>query len=177
MAKEVIFEGRKIKLTLADVELPNGRTARREIVEHPGAVVILPLFDDGKVLLEDHYRHTVGGNLIEAVAGTLDAKESPLECAHRELAEETGLTARRMTELGAFYSSPGVLTEVMHAYLAEGLTAGERHLEEDEVLEPIEVELDEALEWAVSGKIRDAKTIAILFLAKEHLRSMQGFEL
>jgi ADP-ribose pyrophosphatase len=174
MKKETVFEGRKVRLVLADVTMPNGRTARRELVEHPGAVVVLPLFDDGKILLEDHYRFAVGGNLIEACAGTLEPGEDPAECARRELAEETGLVAGELTHLGDFYSSPGVLTELMHAYLARRLTRGPRKLEEDEVLEPLELPFDEAIDWAASGKIRDAKTIAVLFLAQRYLRKGQG---
>jgi ADP-ribose pyrophosphatase len=169
MTRKLIFEGRKIRLLLAEEILPSGKAVRREVVEHPGAAVVLPLFDDGKVLLEDHYRFAVGGNLIEAVAGTLSPGEDPVECARRELTEETGLVAQNLIPLGSFYASPGVMTEVMHAYLATGLVRGERRLEEDEVLEPVEVALEEALDWAVSGKIRDGKTIATLFLAKAYL--------
>jgi len=175
--KEVIFEGRKIRLVVAQVELPDGRTASREVVEHRGAVVILPLFDDGKVLLENHYRFAVGGYLIEAPAGTLEEREDPAECARRELAEETGLVASEMVHLGDFYSSPGVLTELMHAYLATGLRRGHPRLEEGEVLEPVEVQFEEAVRWALAGKIRDAKTIAALFLAEDRVRGGQGLEL
>ena len=169
MSKELIFEGRKIKLFLVEERLPNGRSAKREVVEHPGAVVVLPVFDDGRVLLEDHYRFAVGGNLIEAVAGTLEPGEDPGECAKRELLEETGYTASEWVHLGSFYSSPGVMTELMHAFLAQKLTRGERRLEDDEILEPLEVPLEEALNWARTGKIRDAKTISTLFLALGHL--------
>lgn len=169
MARELIFEGRKIRLFLAEETLPNGKVVRREVVEHPGAVVVLPLFDDGRVLLEDHYRFAIGGNLLEAVAGTLSPGEDPAACARRELLEETGLVAEELIPLGSFYASPGVMTEVIHTYLARGLARRERHLEEDEVLEPVEAPFGEALEWAVSGKIRDGKTIATLFLAKAWL--------
>lgn len=169
MTRKLVFEGRKISLFLAEGTLPNGRTVRREVIEHPGAAVILPLFGDGTVLLLDHYRFAIGGNLIEAVAGTLSPGEDPAECARRELAEETGLVAASMTPLGSFYSSPGVMTEVMHAYLATDLTRGQRRLEEDELLEPVELPFEEALAWASSGKIRDGKTIATLFLAKAYL--------
>jgi len=170
MKREIIFKGRKVRLVLVDVKMPGGRVAPRELVEHPGAVVVLPLFDDGRVLLEDHYRFAVGGNLIEAPAGTLEPGEDPAECARRELAEETGLVAGELVHLGDFYSSPGVLTELMHAYLARRLTRGPRQLEEDELLEPLEITLDEAIDWTASGKIRDAKTIAVLFLARDYLR-------
>lgn len=170
VGKDLIFEGRKIRLVLAEEKLPSGRVMRREVVEHPGAVVVLPLFDNGNVLLEDHYRFAIGGNLIEAVAGTLGPGEDPAECAHRELAEETGLVAGELIHLGDFYSSPGVMTELMHSYLARRLERRQRQLEEDEVLEPVEVPLDEAVQWARTGRIKDAKTIATLFLALGFLK-------
>ncbi len=169
MKKELIFEGRKIRLSLAEIKLANGRVTRREIVEHPGAVVVLPLFENGNVMLEDHYRFAIDANLIEAPAGTLKPGEDPLECARRELAEETGLVASEYIHLGSFYASPGVMTEVMHAYLAKQIFRGERNLEEDEVLEPVEIPLDEAIRWVLSGRIADAKTISTLFLAKSFL--------
>ena len=174
MKKETIFSGRKVRLSVADVEMPDGSVVSREIVEHPGAVVILPLFDDGTVLLEDHYRFIVAGNLIEAPAGTLDPGEDPCDCAHRELAEETGLVAGELIPLGAFYSSPGVMTEIMYAYLARRLTRGRPALESDEFLKPVEVPLEEALRWAASGRIKGAKTIAALFLASLYLENREG---
>lgn len=154
---------------MGEVVLPNGRSVQRELIEHPGAAVVMPLFDDGRVLFEDHYRASVGGNLLELPAGTLEPGEEPLECARRELAEETGLSAREIIHLATFYTSPGILTERMYCYLARGLSAGEENLEDDEVIEPVEIPLDEALEMAASGGLEDAKTIATLFLANAFL--------
>ena len=168
MDRRLIFKGRKISLFLAEERLPNGRTVQREVVEHPGAVVVLPILPDGRVLLENHYRFAVGGNLIEAVAGTLQPGEDPVECAKRELLEETGFVAEEIVHLGDFYSSPGVMTELMRAFVAKGLRKAERRLEDDEILEPFEVPFDEAVKWARCGKIKDAKTIAVLFLALDH---------
>jgi ADP-ribose pyrophosphatase len=171
MKKELIFKGRKVNLYVADVETGSGRVAKREIVEHPGAVVVLPLLENGSVVLEDHYRFAVEERLLEAPAGTLDPGEDPFEAAARELLEETGLTAKEMVKLGEFYSSPGVMTELMHAYLARELTRGEKHLEEDEDLETVEMPLEQALEYAANGRIKDAKTIATLFLAKDFIEN------
>lgn len=174
MKKELIFEGKKVRLSLAEVRLPNGRLVEREIVEHNGAAVILPLFDDGVVLLENHYRFGVDGYILELPAGTLDPGEDPAVCARRELAEETGLDAARLDHLATFYTSPGILTEAMHAFLARDLTRGEPRLEDDEVLEPVEIPFDEALRMVVDGRICDAKTIAALFLADAFLKREKG---
>lgn len=167
--KELIYRGRKVDFYVADVTMPSGKVVRREIVEHPGAVVVVPLLDDGSVVLEDHYRFVIGGDLLEVPAGTLDPGEEPLAAAARELAEETGLAAKEMISLGAFYSSPGVMNELMYAYLARGLSRGERKLEEDEALSTVEMPFEKALELAATGGIRDAKTIATLYLAREFL--------
>jgi len=169
MKKELIFKGRKVSFYVADVKTRSGKVAKREVVDHPGAVVILPLLDDSSVVLEEHYRFAIDKTLLEAVAGTLDPGEDPGEAAARELLEETGLKAEQWTKLGEFYSSPGVMTELMHVYLARHISRGERHLEEDEELETVEMPLDQALEYAANGRIRDAKTIAALFLAREFI--------
>lgn len=174
MKKRVIYKGTKVTLTVTDLRLPGGRAVQRELVEHPGAVVVVPLFDDGMVLLEDHYRFAVGGNLLELPAGTLEPGEDPSRCAYRELAEETGLAAAEMIHLATFYTSPGILTEKMHAYLARGLVRGERNLEDDEIIEAVEIPFDKLLDMAASGQIRDSKTIATLFLTDAFLRREQG---
>lgn len=169
MKKDLIFKGRKVTLSVAEVTMPSGLVVERELVEHPGAVAVLPMFDDGTIVLEDHYRYAVEGNLLEVPAGTLDEGENPSLCARRELAEETGISAEEMTPLGTFYMSPGVLSEEMHAFLARGLTRGEARLEDDESLEIVEMPFEKALELAESGRIRDAKTISTLFLAERFL--------
>jgi ADP-ribose pyrophosphatase len=171
MKKELIHKGRKLDFYLVEVEMPSGKVVRRELVEQPGAVVILPLLDNGNVVLEDHYRFAIDGNLLEAPAGTLEPGEEPLKAAHRELAEETGLVAREMIELGRFYTRPGVSSEFMYAYLARGLSKGEQNLEDDEALVTLEMPFEDALARAAAGGIPDAKTIATLFLAREFLAS------
>lgn len=136
----------------------------REIVRHPGAAVLLPILDDGRVVLVRNYRMAVGKWLIELPAGTLDPGESPAETARRELAEETGYRAKSMEPLTAFYPSPGILDERMHVFVATGLEAGPTHLDAGEEIEVMPVAWQEALAMARDGRIEDAKTIAaILF--------------
>jgi len=159
MARRSIFKGRKLELVLDRVTLPNGRTVERELVLHPGAAVILPVVRPGVILLLRHYRHAVGGVLYELPAGTLEPDEAPETCAARELTEETGHRAHSLRKLTSFWSSPGILRENMHLFLAEGLEEAEQHLDEDEMLETEEVPLTDALEMIRDGRIADAKTI------------------
>jgi ADP-ribose pyrophosphatase len=170
VSKTLVFEGRKVSVFKADVKMPSGKTVSREIVAHRGAVAILPLLQDGKVVLEDHYRFVIATELLEVPAGTLDEGEDPAAAARRELEEETGLVAGELIPLGSFYTSPGVLSELMYAYLARHLVRGRRALEDDETIDIVEVPLDEAVQYALSGRIRDAKTIATLFLAQDFLK-------
>jgi ADP-ribose pyrophosphatase len=141
-----------------------GKPHSREIIEHPGAVTILPLLDDGRVCLIQNYRAAVGQTLIELPAGTLTPGEDPIVAAHRELAEETGFQAASMTLLNSFWMSPGILQERMHFCLARGLKAGETALEEGEEIQPLIVPWQEALAMTRDGRIQDAKTlVGLLF--------------
>lgn len=148
---------RVVRLTTAGRD---GQEQSREIVRHPGAVVILPLADDGRVGLIRNRRAAVGGELIELPAGTLEPDENPEKAAHRELAEETGFRAGSMELLTSFYSSPGILDEQMHLYLATGLEAGPPSPEPDEQIQLLLTPWDEAVQMARDGRIRDAKTLA-----------------
>jgi ADP-ribose pyrophosphatase len=167
MDRRSVFVGRKIEVVVDAVTLPNGRAAEREIVLHPGAVAIVPVPASGRVLLVRQYRHAVGGELLELPAGTLEPGESPDACAERELAEETGCRARSLRLLTAFWSSPGILRERMHLYLAEGLDRVPTRRDEDEVIHVEEFALADALELVRGGRIADAKTIAgLLYVAR-----------
>lgn len=159
-----IYEGRVINLRIDTVALPDGKQTKREIVEHPGAVAIMPQLDDGNIVLLRQFRKAVGEELFEIPAGTLGVDESPRACARRELIEETGYKASRLIRLASFYLAPGYSSELLHVYLAAGLTSGERKLEADEFIEVIIVSLDAALHWIDTGKILDVKTIAALLL-------------
>jgi len=138
----------------------DGRRHARQIIRHPGAAVVLPVLEDGRVVLIRNYRIAVEETLVELPAGTLDPGEEPVETARRELAEETGYRARGMELLAAFYSSPGILDERMHLFLATGLAPGEPDLQGGEQIEMLVVPWREAMEMVRNGAIRDAKTVA-----------------
>ncbi|HEV8339426.1 MAG TPA: NUDIX hydrolase [bacterium] len=160
-----IHVGRVVSLRVDDVRLPDGRTAQREVVDHPGAAVIVPLTDGGEILMVRQYRYAVGDVLLELPAGTLERGEDPLACARRELAEEVGAEAARWETLAVLYPSPGVLTEVMHLFLARELTEGPPRGAEEEDLTIERLSFAEALERVRRGEIRDAKSVAGLLLA------------
>jgi ADP-ribose diphosphatase len=164
-----VFRGRILSLHERDVLLPNGRRARLSIVEHPGAVAIVPVHDNGDVVLLRQFRLAAGGEIWEIPAGTRESGEAPARTARRELAEETGLRARRWSRLGEFFTAPGFCTERMTVYLARGLEPATAERDADEILRPRRVPFREALRMADRGLIRDAKTIAGLHLARRRL--------
>ena len=137
---------------------------RRQVVEHPGAVTIIPWVDGDRVCLVRNYRVAVGRTLIELPAGTLEPNEPPLETARRELQEETGFTADRWRELPAFFMSPGILQERMHLFVAQGLTPGPPAREPGEEIDNLVVPWSEALSMAERGEIEDAKTLTGILL-------------
>jgi ADP-ribose pyrophosphatase len=165
-----VFRGRVLTLNLEQVRLPNGRVAELEIAHHPGGAAVVAVDAEGRVCLLRQFRHAAGGWLTELPAGKLDGGEPPLACAQRELAEEAGAIARRWEKLGEFFSSPGVLTEVIHLYLARDLTATDAQPEEHEVLEARWIPLDDAVGLAASGRLQDAKSLIGLLWAREKLR-------
>jgi ADP-ribose pyrophosphatase len=164
MARQVIHEGRKIKVVLDTSTGPNGETIRRDMILHPGAVVILPVVDNDHVCLLRNYRFVIGETLWECPAGTLESGEAIEAAAVRELAEETGYVAGRWRKLGYYYASPGVLDEKLHIFVALDLKAGEAKPEADEELEPKVVPWAEALKMALDGTIQDAKTVTAILL-------------
>jgi ADP-ribose pyrophosphatase len=166
-----VFTGRVLVLNLERVRLPNGRVAELEIAHHPGGAAVVALDDAGRVCLLRQYRHAAGGWLTELPAGKIDDGEPPLECAQRELAEEAGVTARQWEKLGECLSSPGILTEVLHLFLARDLAPAEARPEEHEVFETHWVPLEEAVDLAARGQLRDAKSLIGLFWARERLKA------
>ena len=163
--RQVIYDGKKVRLEIHHLEDPDtGKRHKREVCVHPGAVVVLPLLDNDRVLLIKNYRYAVGESLLELPAGTLERGEEPINCAGRELIEETGYTARRLKPLGTFFTSPGILSERMYAFAAYDLRPGEPSPEEGEDIELRPTPWDEALDMIKSGAILDAKTIATVLM-------------
>ena len=165
-----IYKGKVIDLNLETVELPNKQTCELEIVHHPGGAAALALDNAHQVCMLRQFRHAADGWLWELPAGRLDAGEQPLATAQRELREETGLLAQRWDMLGTLVSSPAVLTEVIHLYLARDLEQVPAAVEPDEVIEVHWLPLSELLGWAHNNKICDAKTLIGLFRAQDLLR-------
>jgi ADP-ribose pyrophosphatase len=148
-----------VNLGVETVTLPNGATVELEVIRHQGASAVVPLQEDGTVLLIRQYRHAAGGFIYEIPAGKLDPGENPLACAERELEEETGRRAGRLEHLLTFFTTPGFTDEIIHIYLATELTPGTQRLEHDEVIEVVEMPLEHALQRIADGTIRDGKTI------------------
>ncbi len=172
--REYLYQGRILNLRLDTVRLPSGHETVREVVEHPGAVVIVALDGADNVLMVKQYRYAVGREMIELPAGTLEKNEAPDQAAPRELKEETGYTARSWTLLTSFFSSPGILTEKMHIYLARDLSEGKSEPEGDEDLQLKKIPLREAVGLVARGEIVDAKSIVGLLLVAQKLNRMSA---
>ena len=157
---ELVHQGSFLQVRLDTVRLPHGGQATREYVVHPGAVGVIGLLDDGRVLLERQFRYPVGQVMTEFPAGKLDAGELPLICAQRELLEETGYSAREWAYAGPMHLAIGYSDEVIHIFFARGLTAGERHLDADEFLDVCSMTPAELLDGVRSGQVTDAKTLS-----------------
>lgn len=169
-----VHTGRVLTLNLERVTLPNGRVAELEIAHHPGGATIVAVDARQRVCLLRQFRHAAGGWITELPAGKLDDREPPIECAKRELAEEVGVAARRWDCLGQFFSSPGVLTEIIHVFLARDLEPCQSAPEEHEVLEASWVPFAEAFRRAGDGSLQDAKTIIGLAWAHARLEGASG---
>lgn len=164
---ETLFQGRVFGLKRDHIFEPNGIEAVREVIVHPGSVVVLPVFPDGRIVLIRQYRHAARQYMWELVAGHREEHETFLEAAPRELREETGYTAKSFRKLLNIYPSPGLLSEIMEIYLAEGLTKGKSSPEEDEKITTRIVTLREAENWIGAGRIVDSKSVAgILYYSK-----------
>lgn len=161
-----IFSGKILNLRVDEVRLQNGRTSTREIVEHPGAVAILPVLKDGSVLLVKQYRKPIEEYLLEVPAGKLEVGEELLECAKRELEEETGYSAKDWKYLGYIYTTPGFSNEKIHLYLAENLEKTTQNTDEDEFIEVVKLPEKKVIEMISKGEITDSKTICIFFRKK-----------
>ncbi|MBM7701645.1 NUDIX hydrolase [Metabacillus iocasae] len=174
LSSKRIFQGRVIDLYHEEVELPNGKTSKREIVKHPGAVAVIAMTDDHKMVMVKQYRKAMDRILVEIPAGKLEQGEEPIETAKRELEEETGYTCDSLRHIISFYTSPGFADELVHLYLAEELKVMETkaELDEDEFVDVLHLSLEEALTYIQTQQIYDAKTAyAVQYL---QLRSAIG---
>lgn len=167
--EKVIYRGRIVDLVLESTTLPNGRAMELEVVRHPGGAAVVALDDQERVCLLRQYRHAHRGWIWELPAGKLDPGEAPLATAQRELVEEAGRQASRWIDLGRIITSPGVFTEVIHLYLAEGLEEAASAPEEHELFEVHWLPLADAVERALTGGIEDSKTIVGLARAARRL--------
>jgi len=175
LKSEVVYEGPVFGVRRDEVEEPGGLRTTREVVTHPGSVVVLPVLDDGRVVLIRQYRHATRQYLWELVAGRIDAGETPKRAAARELLEETGYRAKRFSVFLDVFPTPGFVEERMFILLAERLTAGKAQPEEDEKIEARAYSMKELKQMIHRGKLRDAKSVAgILYYAAFIQKSRRG---
>lgn len=166
LSAEYKFKGRVISLRVDKAQLPDGKTATREVIEHNGGVCVAALTEDNEVLAVRQFRYPYGETVLEIPAGKRDGDEEPLVCGMRELKEETGATAKEYRFLGELYPSPGYCGEIIWMYAAKGLEFGEQHTDEDEFLSAERIPLDHFADMVLSGEIKDSKTQAAILKLK-----------
>ena len=170
IASHRIYTGKVVSLDVDQVRFPDGSTGEMEIIRHSGAAAILPFLsdpagEDPQIMLLRQYRYAANGYLYEVPAGKLESNETPRVCAERELREETGCSAQRIEQMFSFLTTPGFTDEVIHAFIATGLTVGDKQLEADEFSEVVTFKLSQALRMIQTNEIRDAKTALIILYA------------
>lgn len=170
LTSELVYNGGLLKVYRDTVELVNGRVTWREIIRHPGAVIMVPVDDQGNVYLVRQYRYPYQKVVLEVPAGKLEYGEDPFLAAQRELSEEIGATASRWTNLGDMLPTPGYSDELQHVYLAQGLTFGKVHPDEDEFLEQVVMPMEEAAAMATDGRMDDGKSVAAILRAYMRLK-------
>lgn len=168
-----IFDGKIVKLFVDTVELPNGQLATREIVRHPGAVCVLPLTDDGEVIMVRQFRYPFNEVMLEIPAGKLEIGEDPYEAVLRELEEESGVVAKKVEHIGELYTTVAIFDEKIQIYLARELTYTNSHPDEDEFLEVTKIPLDTLVKMVMDGEIKDAKTQIAILKADKYLKEGQ----
>ena len=169
-SRTTLYQGRVFKLIRENATLDNGVTTDMEFVEHPGATAIIPMLNESRIILLKQYRHALRKYIWEIPAGTIDPQESVINCAKRELIEETGYSAEQWQKLGEMTPVPGYSDERIHIYLATDLLPAGQNLDRDEIINVHEIEISEAMEMVNAGKIQDAKSITGLFLALNRLK-------
>ncbi len=172
VSSEDIFDGHLLHVRRDTVRLPNGRTAIREWITHPGASAVIPLLPDGRIILVRQYRYPMQQITLEIPAGKLDVEgEEPLACAKRELKEETGYTARQYEKLTMIATTVGFSNECIHIYAAKDLTPGEQCPDEDEFINLVKVPMEAACEMIQDGRIMDAKSITAILMLRQQLNN------
>jgi ADP-ribose pyrophosphatase len=169
MKSEKIYEGKIVNLRIDTVELPDKKYSKREIVEHPGSVGIIPITNDGYMVLVKQFRKPVEKTLIEIPAGKIEINEEPRETALRELQEETGHISNKMEYLFEFYTSPGFSNEKMYMFLATDLSQVEANPEDDEYIEIVKIKIEDLIDMVNRGEINDSKTIVGIFYAEKYI--------
>lgn len=171
ITRETVYHGRAFNVRRDEVKLPNRRSMHVDVIEHPGAVTILPVDDEGCILFVRQYRHAVGKQLLELPAGTLDPGEQPDACALREIREETGFAAGKIVKLGEFFLAPGYSTEYMLVYMATNLSHDPLPKDKDEFITLEAIPIEKAYELAMNGELMDGKSLAALLLAQPYIRN------
>jgi ADP-ribose pyrophosphatase len=174
ISSETIASGGLLTVKRDQVRLPSGNTSQREYVLHPGAVVVVPLLNNGNVILERQFRYPLNSVFIELPAGKIDAGEDILVTGQRELLEETGYSASDWIKLGAQHPCIGYSNEIIHMYLARGLSAGAHQRDEDEHLQVFEAPFEQCLNMIQTGEITDGKTIVALYSAEKYLQQLNA---
>jgi ADP-ribose pyrophosphatase len=169
ITSENTYAGRAFNVRRDHLMTPSGNTVKYDIIEHIGSVSLVPVDENGQMYFVRQYRHAAGIDLLELPAGTLEPGEPPEEAARREIREEIGMAAQNMLEIGSFYLAPGYSTELMHVFLATGLTDDPLDPDADEYLSVEKLPVAEALQLAENGQMQDAKSLAALLLAKKYL--------
>lgn len=169
ISSETVFQGNLLHVKRDLVRLPDGSETGREYIVHPGAVLVIPLLDNGRIVMERQFRYPLGKSFIELPAGKIDPGEDPLVTGKRELLEETGYSAEAWQYVTALHPCIGYSNEVIHIYLARGLREGDHQRDHDETLEVFSLGLSEAMEMVARGEITDAKTVIALFWAEKLL--------
>ncbi len=171
LSSQEIFNGVAIHLFRDEILLPNGNKGVREVVRHPGAVCVIPVTENKDVIFVNQFRYALNKVTLEVPAGKLEKGENPTEAALRELSEETGITAEKIVPLGALYTTPALMDEIIYMYIATDLHEGTQHLDEDEFVNAVKIPLKDAVNMVMNGEIRDAKTQTIILKAEKYLES------
>lgn len=166
---KTVYSGRIFRVEVVEMRLPDGKVRSFDLVQHSGAVALVPVDNEGRILFVRQYRLGAGRDLLELPAGTLEAGEDPDSCAAREIREETGLAAKKIQKLGAFFMAPGYSSEYLHIYLATGLYPDRLTGDEDEFLELEAIPVEKVYEMVRAGQLEDGKSLAALLLAQPWL--------